>query len=352
VRCRRGGVMGKRLAGCGPGSPVAGPPRADGGPGRLPSGKAMPVKNHSAEAVAEDEHDGGTCRGGDAGEQRREDHVIWAGRGGFWLSGPVQPYLDRGCGRRVVAGGSGHRGEGAGPFGSAGQPPPGPRCGRGGRDGWAGLGQYRHGWPQARSRRVLGLIEIPGEARGRDGDGEESRYQGDNDRRLDTVGGPPQLVAAEKPPRQAPQRSQQHAALTGPGTAGAVPLAASSRPARWAPRLVHDSLALMADVPPLPGGLMVRIGFQWTARRGDWKGDSTCSGIARRYTPRRAPAARDASRRAVSPPIAGADIARVIIACTTGNLSDALTRGRRIGRLTGHGKDHSHGQDQGHPPGG
>jgi hypothetical protein len=48
---------------------------------------------------------------------------------------------------------------------------------------------------------VLGLVEVPGEARGRDGGGEEARYQADNDRRLDTVGVPPQLVAAEKPPR-------------------------------------------------------------------------------------------------------------------------------------------------------
>jgi hypothetical protein len=47
---------------------------------------------------------------------------------------------------------------------------------------------------------MLGLVEVPGEARGRDG-GEEGCYQTDNDRRPDTVGGPPQLVAAEKPPR-------------------------------------------------------------------------------------------------------------------------------------------------------
>ena len=49
------------------------------------------------------------------------------------------------------------------------------------------------------------------EARGRDGGGEEGRYQGDNDRGFDTVGGPPQLVAAEKPPRQAPWRAARSA---------------------------------------------------------------------------------------------------------------------------------------------
>jgi len=48
---------------------------------------------------------------------------------------------------------------------------------------------------------VLGLVEVPGEARGRGGGGEEGRYQGHNDRRLDAVGGPPQLAAAKKPPR-------------------------------------------------------------------------------------------------------------------------------------------------------
>jgi hypothetical protein len=58
---------------------------------------------------------------------------------------------------------------------------------------------------------VLGLVEVPGEARGRDGGGEESRYQAGNDRRLDTIGGPPQLVTAEKPPRQAPQRAARPA---------------------------------------------------------------------------------------------------------------------------------------------
>jgi hypothetical protein len=48
---------------------------------------------------------------------------------------------------------------------------------------------------------VLGLVEVPGEARGRDGGGEEGRHQADNDRGFDTVGGPPQLVTTEKPPR-------------------------------------------------------------------------------------------------------------------------------------------------------
>jgi len=48
---------------------------------------------------------------------------------------------------------------------------------------------------------VLGPVKVPGEACGRDGGGEEGRYEEDNDRRLDAVGGPPQLVAAEKPPR-------------------------------------------------------------------------------------------------------------------------------------------------------
>jgi hypothetical protein len=53
---------------------------------------------------------------------------------------------------------------------------------------------------------VLGLVEVPGEARRRDGGGEEGRYQGDNDRGLDAVGRPPQLVAADKPPREVPRR--------------------------------------------------------------------------------------------------------------------------------------------------
>jgi len=59
------------------------------------------------------------------------------------------------------------------------------------------------------------------------------------------------------------------------------------------------------------------IGFQWTARRRGWKGDGTCSGIALCYARRRVPAAWDASRRAVSSPIAGASIARATIAFTT-----------------------------------
>ena len=44
----------------------------------------------------------------------------------------------------------------------------------------------------------------------------------------------------------------------------------------------------------------------------------------------------------MSSPIAGANVARVTIAFTTGDLSDALTRGRRTGRLTGHGRDPGH----------
>jgi len=58
---------------------------------------------------------------------------------------------------------------------------------------------------------VLGLVEVPSEARGADGGGEEGRYQRDDDRRLDTVGGPPQLVAAEKPLRYAPRRAARMA---------------------------------------------------------------------------------------------------------------------------------------------
>jgi hypothetical protein len=41
----------------------------------------MPVKNHPAQAVTEDEHYGGTCRGDDADQQRREDRGAGAGRG-------------------------------------------------------------------------------------------------------------------------------------------------------------------------------------------------------------------------------------------------------------------------------
>jgi len=59
------------------------------------------------------------------------------------------------------------------------------------------------------------------------------------------------------------------------------------------------------------------IGFQWTARRGGWKGDGICSAIALRYARRRAPVAGDASRRSVSSSIAGVNIARVTIAFTT-----------------------------------
>ena len=64
----------------------------------------------------------------------------------------------------------------------------------------AGLGQYRYGRPQARRRRVLRLVEVPGEAGSRDGGGEEGCYQADNDRRLDAVSRPPQLIVAEKQP--------------------------------------------------------------------------------------------------------------------------------------------------------
>jgi hypothetical protein len=41
---------------------------------------------------------------------------------------------------------------------------------------------------------------VPGEARGRDSDGEEGRYQADNDGCLDTVNRTPQRIAAEKQP--------------------------------------------------------------------------------------------------------------------------------------------------------
>jgi hypothetical protein len=35
----------------------------------------MPVKNHPAHEVTEDEHDGGTCRDAEAGKQCDEDQV-------------------------------------------------------------------------------------------------------------------------------------------------------------------------------------------------------------------------------------------------------------------------------------
>jgi hypothetical protein len=37
--------------------------------------ETMPVKNHPARAVTEDEHYGGTCHGDDADQQRRENPV-------------------------------------------------------------------------------------------------------------------------------------------------------------------------------------------------------------------------------------------------------------------------------------
>jgi hypothetical protein len=47
---------------------------------------------------------------------------------------------------------------------------------------------------------VLGLVEVPGEVGGRSHGGEEGCGQDHDDGRLDTVGGPPQLVPADKQP--------------------------------------------------------------------------------------------------------------------------------------------------------
>jgi hypothetical protein len=47
---------------------------------------------------------------------------------------------------------------------------------------------------------VLGLVEVPGEAGGGSHGGEEGCGQEDDDGRLDAVGGPPQVVPAEKQP--------------------------------------------------------------------------------------------------------------------------------------------------------
>ena len=63
-----------------------------------------------------------------------------------------------------------------------------------GWDSTATAGRRRAG------RCALGLADVPGEARGRDSDGEEGRYQADNDGCLDTVNRPPQRIAAEKQP--------------------------------------------------------------------------------------------------------------------------------------------------------
>jgi hypothetical protein len=59
---------------------------------------------------------------------------------------------------------------------------------------------------------VLGLVEVPGEPRGCNSGGEEGRYQADNDRRLDAVSRPPQLIAAKKQPPLASQRAARRRA--------------------------------------------------------------------------------------------------------------------------------------------
>jgi len=79
-----------------PGSVAAGPAWADGGPGRLPSGEAMPVESRSAQPVAEAEHHGGTCRGAEASKQCSEGRDTRARRGSLWeplapRNGPARP---------------------------------------------------------------------------------------------------------------------------------------------------------------------------------------------------------------------------------------------------------------------
>ena len=48
---------------------------AGGGPGRLPGGGTVPVEGYSAQEVTAGQRCGGSCGGGDRGEQRVEDHV-------------------------------------------------------------------------------------------------------------------------------------------------------------------------------------------------------------------------------------------------------------------------------------
>src|SRR5258708_4978583 len=78
----------------------------------------------------------------------------------------------------------------------------------------------------------------PGEARGGAGGGEEGRSRGENDRRRDTVGGPPQLVAAEKPPRQAPRRAARSAGRISHGH-HLVPLGVAFSPVSQASHLMR-----------------------------------------------------------------------------------------------------------------
>jgi hypothetical protein len=52
---------------------------------------------------------------------------------------------------------------------------------------------------------MLGLVEVPGEARRSHGSGHEGRHKGHHYGPFGTVSGPPQLVPAEKLAAQAPQ---------------------------------------------------------------------------------------------------------------------------------------------------
>jgi len=205
--------LGRRVRPAPPGSVAAGPAWADGGPGRLPSGEAMPVESRSAQPVAEAQHYGGTCHDAETSKQRGEDRDTRAGRGSLWLPGTVQPDPYRGSGWRVADGRGGHGGEDAGPFGSVGQPPP---CDRGNGDSRdrPGLGQCRHDRPQACRRHTFGLVEVPGEAHRCHGSGEEDRCQGQDRSPLGTVSRPAQIVAAEN--RRPRRRSGRLARLAEP----------------------------------------------------------------------------------------------------------------------------------------